>query len=136
MENIFISNNKENLDISFIHQFLTNSYWANGRTFEQVKQSIDRSICYGLYKGKEQIGFARIISDTVVFAYLIDVFVVENERYKGYASKLMNYILKDETFRDVAQWYLKTKDAHQFYKTLGFNKLQNEEWFMEKIATF
>ena len=128
---IVISKDKEKLDVKVIYEFLTSSYWAKGRTYRDVQDSINNSTCYGVYKDEKLIGFARIITDTVVFAYIMDVFFIEAERGNGYALKLMEYILADESLKRVTQWYLKTKDAHQFYSKLGFNKLKNQEWFME-----
>lgn len=132
---ITISSDKNELDIHFIHKFLTNSYWAKGRTIEDVETSIKNSFCYGIYKNGKQIGFARVICDAVVFAYIMDVFIVEAERGKGYAQNMMHFLLNDNSLSKVNQWYLKTKDAHKFYSKLGFNQLKNEEWFMVKIST-
>ena len=65
-ENIFVSTDKSKLDIALIHEFLTNSYWGQGRTLEQVHTTIDNTICFGIYKDNEQIGFARVLTDKVV----------------------------------------------------------------------
>jgi N-acetylglutamate synthase-like GNAT family acetyltransferase len=135
MSDITISKDKNDLNLFFIYNFLTNSYWAKGRSMEQVKASIENSICYGIYKGEKQIGFARVISDTIVFAYIMDVFIIESERGNSYASKLMKHMLNDQSLVQVSQWHLKTKDAHQFYKIFGFNQLQNQEWFMERMIS-
>ena len=130
---ITISSDKSKLDVAFIHKFLTTSYWAKGRTIEQVKKTIENSFCYGVYLNNKQIGFARIVSDTVVFAYILDVFIVEEERGKTYATILMNHFLNDKKLKEVTQWFLKTKDAHKFYKRYGFRRIDNAGWYMEKI---
>jgi len=70
---ITISTDKNRLNVKLIHEFLTNSYWAEGRTLDQVKISIENSLCFGIYLKDEQIGFARVLTDNAVVAYLMDV---------------------------------------------------------------
>ncbi|MEE9372186.1 MAG: GNAT family N-acetyltransferase [Saprospiraceae bacterium] len=135
MKIITLSSDKSKLDIPLIHHVLTKSYWAKGRTLSEVKKSIENSFCYGIYSDDEQIGFARVVSDTVIFGYIADVFIIKNERGKNHASVLMNFILSDEKLEKVTQWYLKTKDAHQFYDKHGFGSLKNQGWFLERIKT-
>jgi hypothetical protein len=74
MDDLIISDDKNKLDVELIHKFLTTSYWAEGRTLEEVKNSIENSHCFGVYKGDSQIGLARIVTDYTVIAYLMDVF--------------------------------------------------------------
>ena len=132
-DDIIISDDKSKLDISLIHNFLTNSYWAKGRTIEEVKASIENSECYGLFINDEQVGFARIITDFVVFAYLLDVFIIPDFQGKGYAKLLLKRILEDEKFRNVKKWMLATKDAHTLYTKFGFSKLAKPERLMERV---
>ena len=85
-----ISTDKSRLDIAVIHEFLCHhSYWAKGRSLENVKESIDNSLCFGLYDGAEKLfGFARAITDKVAFAYIMDVFVLEDYRGKGFGKNV------------------------------------------------
>ena len=83
---ISIKIDKSRLEIDMIHQFLKTSYWAKGRTIEDVQKSIDHSLCFGLYKDEKQIGFARILTDYTVFAYLMDLFILPEYREKGCTS--------------------------------------------------
>lgn len=92
---------------------------------------IDNSFNYGLYLNSEQIGFARVVSDLGQFAYLMDVFVDEKYRGKGYAKLLMKFILEDDKLKQVKIWRLATSDAHGLYKKLGFNALAHPEKMME-----
>ncbi len=133
MKNISISTDPNKLDISYIYNFLRSSYWAKGRTKKQVEVSIANSISYGLYLGEKQIGFARILSDRVVFAYLMDLFVDEVHRGKGYSKKLMEHIISDPELKDVKKWYLRTNDAHGLYEQYGFTPLENPKKSMERI---
>ncbi|MEM6700804.1 MAG: GNAT family N-acetyltransferase [Bacteroidota bacterium] len=130
MSKIIISTDKLKLDIPYIHSFLSTSYWAKGRTIEQVETSIEHSICFGVYLADRQIGFARVLTDYVVFAYLMDVFIDPVYRGKGYAKLLLQQILQHPDFEALNQWHLKTKDAHSFYEQLGFQAIENKEWWM------
>lgn len=134
MNDVIISDDKSRLDIELIHKFLTNSYWAEGRTIEAVKKSIEHSICYGVYKANEQIGFARIVTDSTVFAYLMDVFIIEEHRGKGYSKLLLKNIFEDDRFKSIKKWMLATKDAHSLYAQFGFGEIKNPDRLMEKVV--
>ena len=73
-----ISDERGRLDITVIHRFLsTESYWASGRSVETVQLTIANSLPFGLYRGSQQIGFARVVTDYATFAWLADVFVLK-----------------------------------------------------------
>lgn len=129
---LLVSTEKEKLDIPLIHSFLTKSYWAKGRTLKQVKKSIDNSICFGIYLNNNQIGFARVLTDKVVFAYLMDVFIIEEQRGRGYSKYFLNEILNHQEFNDVKKWLLATKDAHNLYKKFDFTTITNTDKWMER----
>ena len=86
---IEISTIKERLDINYIYDFLKNAYWAKTRSKEDVEESINNSLCFGVYLERQQIGFARVVTDQVVFSYLMDVFIDERFRGKNYAVLLL-----------------------------------------------
>lgn len=130
---ITISTDKKKLDIAFIQNFLKDIYWAAGRTIEEVQITIDASICFGLYLNDKQIGFARVITDYVVFAYVMDVFVEEKHRGKGYSSQLIKAMMEEETLQKVKIWRLASKDAQFLYEKFGFTSLAFPERMMEKI---
>ena len=134
MNGIKISDDKSKLDIGVIHKFLTTSYWAEGRSIEAVKKSIENSICFGVYLDNKQIGFARVITDYVVFAYLMDVFILEEFRGKGYSKFLLKRIFEDDRFSGIKKWVLATKDAHSLYAQFGFEPLKRPERMMEKVV--
>jgi N-acetylglutamate synthase-like GNAT family acetyltransferase len=134
MNDLIISDDKSKLDAELIHKFLTSSYWAGGRTIEEVKKSIEHSICFGIYKNDKQIGFARILTDFTVIAYLMDVFIIEEYRGKGFSKMLLKRIFEDERFKGIKKWMLATKDAHSLYTQFGFEKIKNPDRLMEKVA--
>ena len=134
MNHILVSNDKAKLNIELIHNFLTRSYWAKGRTLEEVKSSIQNSICFGIYLDNEQIGFARVVTDLTVIAYLMDVFILEEYRGRGYSISLLKKIFQDERLRNIKKWKLATKDAHSLYEKFGFEKIKNPDRLMERVV--
>lgn len=130
---ITISTDSSKLQVDVIHSFLTNTYWAKGRTLEEVQKTIKNCLCFGVYKNDRQIGFARIATDYTVFAYLMDVFIVPEERGNGYSKKLMSEISQAPELQSCKVWMLKTRDAHGLYKHFGFTELEHPEKLMERI---
>ena len=130
---IEVSTDKSRLDVPFIQNFLKDVYWAAGRTIEEVQTTIDHSYCFGIYLNEKQIGFARVITDYVVFAYLMDVFITEALRGKGYSSLLIKTMLEDPKLRHLKIWRLATTDAHFLYEKFGFRLLAHPEKMMEKV---
>ncbi|MBW4362378.1 GNAT family N-acetyltransferase [Flavobacterium taihuense] len=129
---ITVSTDKQKLDVPFIQHFLKDIYWAAGRTIEDVQTSIDHSFCFGIYLNDQQIGFARVITDYVVFAYLMDVFIIDEHRGKGYSSVLIKAMMEEPILQNIKIWRLATKDAHFLYEKFGFSALAQPEWMMEK----
>ena len=132
---VTVSTDKSQLDVPFIQNFLKDIYWAAGRTIEEVQTTIDASFCFGIYLDGKQIGFARVVTDYVVFAYLMDVFIDENHRGKGYSSILIDAMMNESQLQEVKIWRLATTDAHFLYEKFGFKALAHPEKMMEKIVT-
>ena len=130
---ISVSTEKSKLDVPFIQNFLKDIYWAAGRTIEEVQTTIDASFCFGIYLDDEQIGFARVVTDYIVFAYLMDVFIDEKYRGKGYSSILIEAMMKEPQLQQVKIWRLATSDAHFLYEKFGFTTLAHPEKMMEKV---
>jgi GNAT superfamily N-acetyltransferase len=132
---ITVSIDKNKLDVPFIQNFLKDVYWAAGRTFDEVQTTIDSSVCFGIYLNDIQIGFCRVITDYVVFAYVMDVFIDEQHRGKGYSSILIDAMMNEPQLQHVKIWRLATSDAHFLYQKFGFTSLAHPEKMMEKIVT-
>lgn len=121
MSNIFVSTDRSLLDLEMIHAFLsTKSYWALSRTREQTERAIEHSICFGLFDGDRQIGFARVVSDRATYAYIGDVFVLKEFRGRGYSKLLMETIVSHPDLQELRRWTLATRDAHGLYEQFGF----------------
>ena len=129
-----ISTDKDKLDIKVIHDFLCNrSYWAKGRSLEEVKKSIDNSICFGVCdRLGHTIGFARVVTDDVLFAYLFDVFILESYRGQGLGKRLVDYVLNDSGIQ-AKVWMLATTDAHSLYEKFGFHPIEVEQQYRHMI---
>jgi GNAT superfamily N-acetyltransferase len=130
---ISVSTDKTKLNVSFIQDFLKDIYWAAGRTIDEVQTTINNSVCFGIYLNDVQIGFARVITDYVVFAYLMDVFIAEEHRGNGYSSILIDAMMKEPVLQEVKIWRLATSDAHFLYEKFGFKALAHPEKMMEKV---
>jgi GNAT superfamily N-acetyltransferase len=128
-----ISTDQRKLKLNLVCSEIKKQYWAKDLSFACIKKSIKNSRAYGLYYEGEQIGFAKVLSDQSRFAYLSDVFILEEYRGKGLAIFLIKSVLNDPKLKHVAKWMLATKDAHNLYKKVGFEKLKNPNAFMQLI---
>src|SRR6266536_552050 len=126
-----VSTDPVRLDIEFIHAFLSNSYWAAGIPREVVERSIANSLCFGVYEGDRQVGFARVITDYSTYAYLADVFIIESHRGRGLAKFLMECITKNPDLQGLRRWTLATRDAHSLYAKFGFKPLALLDFFIQ-----
>lgn len=127
-----ISTDPKRLDLDVIHSFLTNCYWAKGIPRDVVARSIEHSLCFGVYDGSAQVGFARVISDFATIAYLGDVFVLESHRGRGLSRWLMECVTRHPSFQGLRRWILLTRDAHGLYAKFGFTPLQKADRYMER----
>lgn len=126
-----ISTDPARIDVALVHEFLTNSYWAKGIPLETVQLSIENSIPFGVYHGRQQVGFARVISDLATFAYLADVFILPSHRGRGLSLWLMECIVSHPDLQGLRRWMLATQDAHGLYARFGFTPLKSPGSWME-----
>lgn len=120
---IEISTDPARLDLDVIHGFLRTAYWAKGRRRSVIERAIRNSMCFGAYDRGRQVGFARVLSDRAVFAYMMDVFVLPEFRGRGIAKELMRAILDHPDLQNLRVFLLATRDAHDFYSQFGFRPL-------------
>ncbi len=127
-----VSTDKARLDIDLIHKFLsTDSYWAKNIPRQLVERSIEHALCFGAFEGRQQAGFARVITDYAVFAYVADVFVVPEHRGRGVSKMIMEAIRSHPDLQVLRRWHLVTRDAHDLYRKFGFRELDNPTRHME-----
>ena len=99
-----ISTDRAKLDLDVIHGFLTRSYWSEGIPRETVMRAIENSLCFGVYTGAEQVGFARVISDFATYAYLADVFILEPYRERGLGKELVATVMAHPELQGLRRW--------------------------------
>lgn len=126
-----ISTDPARFDLEAIHAYLTQSYWAEGISRDLVERSLAGSLAFGLYAGARQIGLARVITDRATFAYLCDVYVLEEFRGQGLGRWLMETVVAHPELQGLRRFTLVTRDAHGLYAALGFGPLARPEGYME-----
>jgi GNAT superfamily N-acetyltransferase len=115
-----LDDDPERVDVDAVHAYVTRSYWAKGRSREKMEAALAGSArVIGVYRGGDQVGFARVISDATTYAYLADVFVLEEHRGKGLGVELVREAVDSEPWSGFS-WHLRTSDAHELYKKFGF----------------
>jgi len=131
-EDFCISTDKKRLDIEVIHHFLANkSYWSKGIPLPVVRKAVSNSLCFGVFKGDEQVGFARVVSDYVTFAWLADVFILKECRGIGLSKWMLEVIMSHPDLQVLRRWMLATRDAHGLYAKYGFKPVAHPERLME-----
>lgn len=108
------------VNIEVVYAYLTASYWAEGRTRETVTALVARAArVIGVYRDDAMVGFCRIESDEVTYAFLLDVFVLEGHRGEGLGVELVREAVERGPHADLP-WHLATRDAHELYERFGF----------------
>ncbi|SRR5258708_5705989 len=126
-----VSTDRARLDLDVIHDYLKDSYWAQGIPRAVLARSFKHSLCFGLYRRGKQVGFARVVSDFATYAYLGDVFVLDAFRGLGLGTWLIECALRDPRLQGLRRWSLVTRDAHGLYSQFGFTPLKSPERWME-----
>jgi inosine/xanthosine triphosphatase len=127
-----ISSDPNRLQIEIIHDFLAkHAYWSIGIPRSVVERAIKNSLCFGVFHGSRQVGFARVVTDRATFAYLADVFILEEHRGRGLSKQLLETILQHPDLKGLRRWSLATRDAHDLYARFGFQSLAAPERWME-----
>ena len=129
---IEITTDKSRLDFDLVHRWLSEeSYWAKGIPRDVVQRAIDNALCFAVLDDGKQVGFARVVSDFAVFAYVGDVFVLPSHRGRGLSKQLMQAIREHPSLQKLRRWHLLTRDAHGLYKQFGFREIENPARHME-----
>lgn len=131
---IEISTDRSRLDIAYIHRYLSEEcYWSIGRSRAVVEKSIANSLCFGMYDGDRQMGFARVVTDYATFAWLCDVFVDAAYRERGLGKQLVENVVAHPDLQGMRNFILATRDAHELYRQYGgFEALAAPERWMAR----
>lgn len=131
-DGFLLSTDRSLIDLNVVHGFLTEAYWCKGIPRETVERAIQNSLCFSIFERDRQVGFARIVSDFATYAYLADVFVIEEYRGRGLSNWLMESIVAHPDLQGLRRWTLATRDAHGLYAKYGFTPLEAPDRFMER----
>ncbi len=128
----FISTDKNLIDLDIVYKYLDqDSYWAKNIPMEALRKAVENSLCFGIYHQNNQVGFARVITDTATFAYICDVFVLPGHRKFGLSKWLMQTIINYPELQGLRRWSLATADAQGLYSQFGFTQITCPERWME-----
>jgi N-acetylglutamate synthase-like GNAT family acetyltransferase len=128
-----ITTDPARIDVEMVHRFLSeSSYWARGRSRETVERSIRHSLCFSVFSNGQQVGFARVVSDRAVFAYLMDVFILPAWRGRGLSKILLRAILEHRELQTLTLFLLRTSDAHGLYAQFGFQSVERPDDLMAR----
>ncbi len=132
-DTLLISTDPSRLDLGAITDMLSRAYWAKDRTRDVITKSMQNSLVFGVYDNDRQIGLARVVTDYATFAWLCDVFILEEFRGRGISKWLMETILAHPDLQGLRRFLLATRDAHELYSRYGFTPLHNPSRWMEKF---
>jgi GNAT superfamily N-acetyltransferase len=119
-----------------VHSWLTDSYWNRGCSLSYVRRANEgASMIVGAFLGEEQVGYLRVVTDRVSFAWLSDVYVAEPHRGKGLAKAMVRFAIDHPEHEGMKRWLLATGDAHGLYRALGFEPLSNPQNWMIRGKT-
>lgn len=127
-----ISTDPARLDVAVIHGFLAQSYWSPGIPEATVRRALANSLCFGVFFGADQVGFARVVTDRATFGYLADVFVLPEHRGRGLSKWLVAVVLEHPELQGLRRLLLATRDAHGLYLQLGFKPVAVPGNFMDR----
>ena len=127
-----ISNDIATFDLPLIHRFLSQeSTWAKNIPFATVERSLKHSLCFGGFENDQQIAFARVVTDRATFAYLMDVFVLPEQRGKGYSKILIRAVMDHPELQGLRRFMLASSNARGLYQGFGFAAPAKPEILME-----
>ena len=130
-----VSDDPSRLDMKAMHAYLRRAYWSQEIPLEVVERAARASLCIGTYDaGGAQVGLARFISDYATFAYVCDVYVLEEHRGHGLSKAMMAMASEHPKLQGLRRWTLVTLDAHGLYEQFGFKPIVNQERFMERVV--
>jgi GNAT superfamily N-acetyltransferase len=127
-----ITDDPNAVDLDVVHRFLTTSYWSPGVPKDVVARGVAHSLPFSILLGERQVGFARAVTDRATFAYLADVFVLEDQRGQGLGAWLVETVLAHPELQGLRRWLLATRDAHALYRKFGFTAISDVSRLMTR----
>ena len=131
MSDYEITTDQSRIDVEAAHAFLTKAYWSPGVPLAVVRKAIENSLCVAVLMAGRQVGFVRAVTDRATFAYIADVYVLEEHRGRGLSRAMIEALLEHPDLRGLRRLLLATRDAHGLYVKFGFKPLANPDRIME-----
>jgi GNAT superfamily N-acetyltransferase len=129
-----ITTDKQLMVVEDIHAWLAEeAYWCRGIPFHTVKTAFDNSYCIGALIDGKQVAYARLVTDYATFAYLADVFVVEEHRGLGISRIMIEVLFGLDWVKGLRRIMLSTIGAHGLYRKVGFENCKFPDRLMEKL---
>jgi ribosomal protein S18 acetylase RimI-like enzyme len=128
-----ITTDPRRMDVGAVHAALSRTplSWARGIPRRVVAKSIRNSLCFGVFDGSEQIGFARVVTDSSTYAYLCDVYILESHQGRGLGKWLISVVMKHPSLQGLRRFQLVTRNAHGLYTRFGFTPVEGSKYHME-----
>lgn len=130
-DDLTLSTDRARIDVETVLAWLLASHWGGAMTREKLDRAIENSVCFAIYRGKEQLAFARAVSDLATYAYLTDVIVAEHARGHGLGKWLVEAIVAHPDLLDLRRIALWTRDARTLYEQYGFTTVTSASTYME-----
>lgn len=130
-DNFIITNDKEKINLEQLSELFKQTYWAKNISRENMMKIIGNSLCFSLLHNEKQIGFARVVTDYCMFAYLADVIIDEKYRGKKLGQWLISTVTEYPDLKEIRRISLMTKDAQNFYRKFGFENTDEPDKYME-----
>jgi GNAT superfamily N-acetyltransferase len=128
-----LTGDRARIDPVAAHAYLTRSYWSPGIPLETVRRALANSLAVAVFFDGRQVGMARVITDRATFAWLADVYVLEEHRGRGIAGAMLAWLKAHPELQGLRRWQLVTADAHELYRRHGWSELSRPERGMEQL---
>lgn len=130
-----VTTDQSHIDLGMTHAYLTRSYWAKGIPLETVRRALANSLCVAVRQNGAQVAFARVITDYATFAWLADVYVLEDHRRLGLSKAMVAALQDHPQLQGLRRWGLHTLDAQDLYSQMGWRLQAHPERMMERVFT-
>ena len=130
----YVSCDRNLLDEAFVIREIRATKWGAWRSPVVVLNSIERSLCFGLYQRRmvspdhedfplrkdPQVGFGRVVTDYCTFAWICDIVVTKEHRGKGLGTFMMRAIMANDQVAPRACLLRAEPEARGIYEKFGF----------------
>jgi N-acetylglutamate synthase-like GNAT family acetyltransferase len=130
-DDLLLSTDRARLDVDAVLSWLLASHWGASMTPASLERAIENSVCFAVYRGTEQLSFARAVTDLSTYAYLTDVIVSVPARGHGLGKWMMQAVVAHPDLLGLRRIALWTRDARTLYEQFGFTTVTSASTYME-----